>query len=101
VAREEKDQKAYKYSSNFKMQIPCLWPSWDPIFHYHLYEKKCRKGVGWGREEGNYILSLFGALWFCLYHFVSKCGYVINSSFKFDLEIWAVKKLIAHDFLCK
>jgi hypothetical protein len=27
VAREEKDQKVYKYLSNFKIQILCLWPS--------------------------------------------------------------------------
>lgn len=54
VAREEKDQKAYKYLSNFKMQIPCLWPSWDSIFHYHLSGKKHqgrRLGGGGSREE--------------------------------------------------
>lgn len=34
--REDGDQKAYKYLSNFKMQIPGLCPCWDPIFCYHL-----------------------------------------------------------------
>lgn len=38
----KEDQKAYKYLSNFKMQIPCLWLCWDQIFHYHLSGKSLR-----------------------------------------------------------
>ena len=38
----KEDQKAYNYLSNFKMQIPCLWPCWDQIFHYHLSGKSPR-----------------------------------------------------------
>lgn len=65
------DQKAYKYLSNFKMQIPCLWPCWDQIFHYHLSGKSSRGG-GWGGKV-KHSCSLHGVVWFGLVRF---CGQV-------------------------
>lgn len=57
---EGRHPKDYKYLSNFKMQIPCLWSCWDQIFRYHLSGKSLRE------KNVTYGFSLHEVFWFGL-----------------------------------
>lgn len=102
------ERKKIKRPINICQTLKCKFPACGPVeTQSFIITSLGRRAEGGGLERGRVgrkeamVFPYLEHLGWVYHHFVTKCGYVINISSKLDLEMWTVKKLIAHGFLCK